>query len=214
VLFLSYAKEDERAGAIVAAALRARGHEVYDWRDRKRQAGLFIREIEGAIQRAGAYIALLSPHFTASPWCRRERELALQREVDLQAGDEQRVFIFVLRITPGSYADAGFLKSYAWLDLIPGDEGAALDTLHERLGGIDQGESMKAAGAAAEPAAPLFRNRRQELDRVLGGLLSPVGPHFWLVVAPPQLGKTWFLHRISAELEEQSPGWTARLIDA
>ena len=70
-----------------------------------------------------------------------------------------------------------------------------------------------AGGTGVEPAAPLFRNRRQELDRVVGGLLSPVGPHFWLVVAPPQLGKTWFLHRISAELEEQSPGWAARLID-
>jgi hypothetical protein len=214
VLFLSYAEEDERAAAIVAEGLRARGHEIYDWRDRERKAGLFIREIEDAIQRVDAYVALLSPNFMASPLCRREWELALQRELDLQAGDRQRVFVFVLRITPGHYADAGFLRSHGWLDLKPSDDNAALDTLHGRLGGIDQGEPMKdAAGTGAELAGPLFRNRRQELDRVLGGLLSPVRPHFWLVVAPPQLGKTWFLHRISAELEEQSPGWTARMID-
>ena len=213
LLFLSYAEEDEHTAAIVAAGLRARGHEVYNWRDRERQAGLFIQEIEGAIQRADAYVALLSPSFIASLWCRRERELALRRELDLQASDEQRVFIFVLRITPGHYPDAGLLRSYAWLDLEPGDESKALDTVHARLEGIDQGKPMGEAARAGAELAPLFRNRRQELDRVLGGLLNPVGPHFWLVVAPPQLGKTWFLHRISAELEEQSPGWVARLID-
>ena len=215
MLFLSYAKEDERAAAIVATALRARGYTVYDWQDPERQAGRFIKEIEGAIQHADAYVALVSPHFMASPWCQRERELALQRELDLQATDQtNRVFIYVLKIAPGRYTGAGFMRGYAWLDLTSEDEAATFDTLAARLGPIGREEPMKdVTGTGARLAAPLFRNRRQELDRVLGGLLSPVGPHFWLVVAPPQLGKTWFLHRISADLEEQSPGWSARVID-
>ena len=216
MIFLSYAKEDERTATVVAKGLRARGFTVYDWRDPERQAGRFIEEIEGAIQHADAYVALVSPYFMASPWCQRERELALQHELDLQAGGGKRVFIYVLRIAPVTHTNAGFLRGYAWLDMTTEGE-TALQTLAERLGPVGRGEPMKGiadiAGTGIELAAPLFRNRREELDKVLRGLINPAGPHFWLVVAPPQLGKTWFLHRISAELEENSPGWAARLVD-
>ncbi len=213
MLFLSYAKEDEHAAVIVADALRVRGYQVYDWRDHERQAGLFIREIESAIQHADAFIALLSPSFMTSPWCRRERELAMQRELDLQVSDANGVFIYVLRTVPGAYADAGFLRNYSWVDLNPHEE-AAIDALAERLGPIGQGEPVENTHRTYTGlASPLFRNRREELDKVLRGLINPAGPHFWLVVAPPQLGKTWFLDRISAELEEQSPDWAARLVD-
>ena len=214
MLFLSYAREDERTAGSVAEALRVRGYRVYDWRDHERQAGLFIREIESAIQQADAFIALLSPSFMTSPWCRRERDLAMQRESDLQLSDADAVFIYVLRIVPGAYADAGFMRSYSWVDLNPRAEAVAIDVLAGRLEPIGQGEPVENTdGTDIGLAAPLFRNRREELDKVLRGLTNPAGPHFWLVVAPPQLGKTWFLDRISAELEEQSPGWAARLVD-
>jgi hypothetical protein len=52
------------------------------------------------------------------------------------------------------------------------------------------------------------------LEKVLRGLTNSGGPHFWLVVAPPQLGKTWFLERLSADraLSEPVP-WTVKLVD-
>lgn len=138
----------------------------------------------------------------------------MQREQDRQATQADAVFIHVLRIAPVTYADAGFLRSYAWVPANPGDEATAVGTLAGRLGQIGQGEPVENADTSdLELAVPLFRNRHEELDKVLAGLTSSVGPHFWLVVAPPQLGKTWFLNRVSAELEEQSPGWEARLVD-
>jgi TIR domain len=213
VLFLSYAKEDKRIASVVAKGLRTCGYSVYDWQDPERQAGRFIEEIEGAIQHADAYVALVSPSYIASPWCQRERELAIQHEMDLRASGEQSVFVYVLQVAPVAYANAGLLRGYAWLDMTADDQ-TALQTLAVRLGQVGRGEPMKdAAGTDAELPAPLFRNRREELDKVLRGLINPAGPHFWLVVAPPQLGKTWFAHRITAELENESPGWTARLAD-
>ena len=51
---------------------------------------------------------------------------------------------------------------------------------------------------------------------MLRGLTNASGPHFWLVIAPPQLGKTWFLDRLSAEIAEAKVGpseWVARRVD-
>jgi hypothetical protein len=214
VLFLSYAEEDGEIAGTVARSLRALGHEVYDWQDSRRQAGQFIREIESAIQQASGFLALLSPSFMASPWCRAERELAMQHEQDLQANDSNTVFVYVLKIAPVDYANAGFLRNYAWLDLHP-SEGDALGTLAERLGSSSHGATVrKVASASIKLAPPVFRNRREELNRVLHGLENPAGPHFWLVIAPPQLGKTWFLDRISVELTESDrSSWVARVVD-
>jgi hypothetical protein len=45
-------------------------------------------------------------------------------------------------------------------------------------------------------------------------LADEAGPHFWLVVAPPQLGKSWFLDRVGVELGQHgSDPWTIRLVD-
>ena len=52
----------------------------------------------------------------------------------------------------------------------------------------------------AQSGEPVFLNREQELENVLRGLTNASGPHFWLVVGPPQLGKTWFLDRIGKDL--------------
>jgi hypothetical protein len=43
---------------------------------------------------------------------------------------------------------------------------------------------------------PKFRNRVRELEEVRSALKSDDASHFWLFVAPPQLGKTWFLRAI------------------
>jgi hypothetical protein len=59
-----------------------------------------------------------------------------------------------------------------------------------------------------------LRSRDGEIEKVLRGLTSASGPHFWLIVAPPKLGKTWFLHRLSAELKTiQSADWLTTHVD-
>lgn len=56
-----------------------------------------------------------------------------------------------------------------------------------------------------------FRNRDDELERVLRGITNPAGPHFWLVTAPPQMGKTWFVSKVCVEAARQ--GWVTSLLD-
>jgi hypothetical protein len=213
VLFLSYTEEDRQAAREIAAWLGQQGLEVYDWQDPRQRGGRFIEQIEVAINTADCFLALLSPSFVASPWCRRERELAMQREQDLQADGSASDFVYVLKLLDTPYPDAGFLRNYDWLDLTnPQDRAARVGDLARRL------KPSSAAESADEPrperGSPLFRNRRDELNRVLDGLTSASGQHFWLVIAPPQLGKTWFLDRVSAEVALCGPPrWTATVVD-
>jgi hypothetical protein len=58
-----------------------------------------------------------------------------------------------------------------------------------------------------------FIDRKAELEALLGGLSSADGPRFWLVVAPPGLGKSKFLKTLKAELGARSPGWEVRHAD-
>lgn len=58
-----------------------------------------------------------------------------------------------------------------------------------------------------------FIDRQAELEVMLSGLSSPIGPHFWLVVAHPGLGKSKFLKFMRAGLETRSHDWEVRSID-
>jgi hypothetical protein len=231
VLFLSYAEEDKETASEIARWLNDNGFNVFRWEDPSRRGGQFIRQIENAIRRSDAFLVLLSPSFLASDWCRREREVAIRREQDLQVSDPDRGFIHVLQIVATPHSDAGFLGGYDWLDLTsPRTREAPLGELAGRLGPEDEpaaagprevasrpGNVPRAGSSqpmSADPAAPKFRNREDELEKVLRGLTVASGPHFWLVIAPPQLGKTWFLRRVSADpaLSGSIP-WVTRLVD-
>jgi len=48
-----------------------------------------------------------------------------------------------------------------------------------------------------------FRNRERELEEVISALDNDDASHFWLFVAPPQLGKTWFLRETGAGLRKR-----------
>lgn len=68
--------------------------------------------------------------------------------------------------------------------------------------------------AKSDQRSPVFRDRQDELHKVLHGITSAAGPHFWLVVAPPQLGKTWFLERLSADSSLSEPvTWLVKKVD-
>lgn len=222
MLFLSYAEEDGKAGTEVAEWLRTHGFDVYHWQDVRHRGGLFIEQIEDAIARADAFIALLSPSFLASSWCRRERELAMQRELDLAASRPHATFIHVLKISDTPHGEAGFLRSYDWVDLTtPENRETALGGLAARLGQSAHAVMPEIAdpdrpdpAKTDEEASSRFHGHQDDLNTVIQGLTGPAGPHFWLVTAPPGLGKSGFLRRLSAQLASRTPsGWVTRLID-
>jgi TIR domain len=250
VLFLSYAEEDGETAREIVQRLNDHGLEVWSWQDPRRRGRQFIQEIENAIRSAEAFLALLSPNFLSSNWCRRERDVALRREHDLQQEHPDRVFIHVLKIISTADSDTGFLGGYDWADLTnPANRDTVLLDLAHRLrpAGLtatvsaraaDPGEpSPLSAGAAAAGlggASPAstgsgaagsgaagsslaerpFRNREEEVEKVLRGLGNSSGTHFWLVIAPPQLGKTWFLQRLVDDPALSGPeGWSMSRVD-
>ena len=217
LLFLSYAEEDGDVARRITDALRGHGHVVYTWQEQR--GGRFIEDIERALRQADAFIALMSPHFLASRWCQMEQELAIQRELDLRAVDPDFVFIHVLQVSDTPYANSGFLRRYDWHNLT--ERRNMRDMLDALVGRLIPAKvaGSEDADSASERVASLFRNRREELDRVLHGLTNVGGPHFWVVVAPPQLGKTWFLDRLSAEIAREGQAvhgpaqWVTKLVD-
>ena len=71
-----------------------------------------------------------------------------------------------------------------------------------------------APSGSSGSGASLFRDRHEEVDRLLRGLTDTSGPHFWLVISPPQLGKTWLLEQLRTDLAAREPArWTTRLVN-
>lgn len=60
----------------------------------------------------------------------------------------------------------------------------------------------------------IFRDRDEELRRVLDGLGNTAGSHFWYVIGPPQIGKSWLLKHIGSHLasSEREP-WDVHFVD-
>jgi hypothetical protein len=231
-VFLSYAEEDREIAAEISAWLGEQGVERFDWLISG--GGRFLPLIEGAISRADAFLALLSPHFMASKWCGRERDFALVREQQLQEDDQDRVFVHVLEVRAVRPDTTGFLSGYNWVRFTAqAARDESFDELGRRLGlarrhGLGRGpapavpvrprpgarELPRAAGPRPDRALtlPTFRNRDREFERIEAGLVTAGDKPFWLVTAPPQLGKTWLLKQVTTTLAEPS-GWTASMVD-
>jgi hypothetical protein len=214
VVFLSYAEEDAQAGNHIAALLRAQGLTAYNWRDSAERGGRFIEKMETEIRQADAFLALLSPDFLASSWCRMEREFALRIEMDRRERGGAQNFVHVSRVADTPSLAAGFLGNYDWIDLTdPDNRDDGIRQLAERLR-PDERRRGPANAPVPSRSGPFFRNRQAELDEVSHGLLNPAGPHFWIVSAPPALGKTWFLDRLNATVIAAEPeNWVTRLVD-
>jgi hypothetical protein len=233
VLFLSYAQEDSEVASKVAAWLHVRGFELFNWLAPEWRGRLFINQIEDAMKRADCFVAILSPSFVASPWCRRERNLALQHEVALQNVNPSRIFINVLQAEHTPVTDTGFLGGYDWESIVREDEfDPALDRLVRRIrrnsnpaslsepDGTVTGPNPSTEALPTGPArlqrpdnnVPLrFRNRVDELNKVLRGVTTSGDHHFWLITAPPQLGKSWLVREICEQPEIRD--WVRSLVD-
>jgi hypothetical protein len=219
-LFLSCAAEDEEVGGIIARALRET-FEVFYWQEPGR-GGWFIDLIEKSINSADLFLAILSPSSLKSYWCNQERMLALQREAQLKKVDRNATFIHVAKVVDMPPTDAGFYSSYNWMDMT---STAGIQRELTRLRGFSSVRQLGTPGAdqvrfrsadsnlQVEPMV-LFRNRVDELNPVLNGVTNTAGPHFWHVVAPPQLGKTWFLEHISTHPRlSENAQWVVRIVD-
>jgi TIR domain-containing protein len=227
-IFLSYAEEDSKIAKIIAGRLEQEKFGIFYWEDPRQRGKRFIQEIEQQIGQAQAFLAVLSRSYLGSYWCSQERDMAFRREQELRAGNQVTTFINVVKVADVSPSDAGFLGSYDWLDMSSHESrDRSLGELVARLshpGRLLPGTPGAQEGPGTAPTPPsrvpstsndelIFRNRQDELDRVLRGLTNASGPHFWLVVAPPQLGKTWFLERISAHEALIEPAWVVRIAD-
>jgi TIR domain len=228
VLFLSCAEEDNDRGRAIASWFKQQGISVYYWEDHRGVP--FIEQMEKQLNEASAFLALDSRYFALSPWCHREYQLAMLREMRLRRnGHPEAQFIWVARLADEPEGELRFLDAYDRFDLT--DPATALSPLFDSLvqdlrdsSGIPVNGPDGAAGPSTVPGVPLeasaaahvppFRNREDELDRVLRGITTDAsGEQFWLIVAPPQLGKTWFLDQIAVKLRAERGDWTARRVD-
>jgi TIR domain len=214
-IFLCYAEEDTAVAGLIYERLHAEGHTIYNWQSPEHLGDRFISSSEEAIQNADYFFALISPSFLASKWCREERSFALRREHD-RVGESS--FIQVLKIADVNREDAGFLGNYSWRDMTsPERVDRVLDDLTRMLN-MSRPPSPEPDGEQtphardAQSSEPIFQNREQELENVLHGLTNASGPHFWLLVGPPQLGKTWFLDRVGKDLAA-ADDWLIRRVD-
>jgi hypothetical protein len=214
MIFLSYAEEDSPSALSIADWFRRHDIPVYYGGDSSQLGARFVDQIERQLSEADAFLALDSPHFSTSPWCHREVQLAILREEELRRSRPDAEFIRVLRIADTPRRSFNVLDAYDTFDLTgPGPLGDQLSLVAASLGKVESWAASSRHGETIALATPKFHSRVDELDRVLRGVTDSAGPHFWLVIAPPQLGKTWFLDQLAVLLGAEQANWSARRVD-
>jgi hypothetical protein len=227
-LFLIYADEDREIADEIAGWFAAHSDvEVYLAQDLREQGESFIEQLREWIwaEETEGLLLLMSPHFLASLECRVARDLAIEREFELQAIGRSDVFIRVAKIAETRPSATDFLQIFpqtreGWIDLTDQrTRESTLVTFSDRLAQgrhETSGSTVSNTGAAVNKLPP-FRNRKEELERVVSQLTNVSGPHFWHVVAPPALGKSWFLYKLMVDVATAAgagdPGWVMRLVD-
>jgi hypothetical protein len=224
-VFLSHADEDSEIAREVAARLNSEDVTVYSSQGNANNLVLTPAGPECAIQQADAFLALLSPDFLTSTSCRRERELAFHLEQRSRDNGEDGSFIQVLKVRETPYHQAGALHSRPWYDLTgQAARDRVLDDLASKFEpskGPQPGISATGPGYGGpsgnggrpRPPSPSFRNRTQELEEIAADLDNPHGEHFWVVIAPPQLGKSWFLDQLAPRFDNRIL-WDVKFVDA
>lgn len=224
LLFLSYADEDSEAAREIADRLSKEDISIYSPQDGAGDAGLASTAPECALHQADAFLALLSPDFLTSTSCRRERGLALSVEDSRHANGVPGDFVQVLKIRETPHLHAAALQSRPWFDLtgegvwehVLSDLASKFEPLASS-GGSDTPRSGSDGGGGGHlrRPSPLFRNRERELDEICTSIGDEDGEHFWVVIAPPKLGKSWLLDSIGERIGRDWHGrFAIRLVDA
>ncbi len=217
-VFLSYAEQDDTAGHEIAGWLADHGFRVLS-------AGLPAADDPGpgsggarVVDAAHAFVVLLSPSFLSSPRCQQELDLAVRREQHLLSAGLAADFIYVLQVGDEPVPDDSGLQSHPLIDLAL-DSDRSKEVALSKLGGSII-SSARTSPAQSNPPAHVqasqsFLNRSEDLERVLYALSNPSGEHFWLVISPPGLGKSWFLGQLEAIAAESAPDgcWVTSMVD-
>jgi TIR domain-containing protein len=220
-VFLSSAAQDSEQAEVVRKRLDRLGFEIVQL-EHGAPGPSPAALIEESVGAASGFLALLSDHYLASARCMAEAAAAIKAEEQLRAARPPVAFIHVLEIAETRAPEATVLSIYAHLNAAGPDRlDLALDELRRRLRPVAERGAHSSVVAGSRHKPPEFRNRREELDKVVNGLTDSGGPHFWLVVAPPQLGKTRFLGQVLHELqtktkkadEAQVVGWEQHTVD-
>lgn len=197
-VFLSYAKEDSEIASRVRDALEESGVDVYRFEDPERASDRFMQVIPQEIDQADLFLALMSPAALDSGFCQAEHQLAAHRELTLS-----EKFISVLEVAPTP--KKGWLRLWSWIDLTS-------HVTEETLTNAVKTLLLAQKPAPEVPGSTKFRNRNQELDRILDGLTTLGGEDHWLVLSPPKMGKSWFLQEVLRRFSQSSKG-SATLVD-
>jgi transcriptional regulator with XRE-family HTH domain len=213
---LCYAEQDGITGQEIAGWLEDHGFRVLSTGPAMDHLDLSPGEGH-AIGSAQAFVVLLSPSFLSSPQCRQDLNLVIRREQQLLSPDLiDTGFIYVLRVAETPDLDGSGLEPYPLLDLTRARDWSREVALSKLGGGI-----ISSAHVTAAWTPPLinlqtrqaFLDRGEELERVFYGLSNRASHHFWLVISPPGLGKSWFLEQLVARAESASAGWVTSMID-
>ncbi|MBM7773243.1 hypothetical protein JOD54_003447 [Actinokineospora baliensis] len=189
-IFLSYSSADVEIARRVAGVLRERGADVY-FTSPEQRGGQSEAAIEREVELADAFVMLMSPSAQDSPRCRAEFQMATDRHLK-----EDRALLYVYKVAEDG--ERGWGRLWDQIDLLPP---VSQDKLVGALGVVPiDGDTVP---ATAPPREEPFRNRRDELNLVADAMRTSGGQDFWVVTAPPKLGKTWFLTKVRARLAEK-----------
>jgi TIR domain-containing protein len=202
-VFLSCSRTDADPARLLTDELTKAGADVYWWQNPREGGNIFVRELQDAIEAADLFILLLSPDYLESEWCKREIDMALHRETELK-----KRFVYVCHVADTPRVGTGFLRPYDWMDLLPPIDGDKLSHVLTVTGIVTPSpESVNPEGE------PVFRNRQDELGRIMDALTTRGGQELWLVLSPPRMGKSWFLAELRKAVRDREPGYTCRLVD-
>lgn len=206
-IFLSYTKANSEIAKIVASKLQNEGFNIFDWRDPLKRGQRFIQRIQDEIREADKFLIILSPEYLASNYCGREADFAIQRE-----NDRNEQFVYVALVASVNAHDAGFLGAYDYFDF---EEASQDEELHNLISALKRAAKIRLSKKEKpDKYQPGFQNREEELDELTSNLTkSSGGIHFWQVLAPPQIGKSWFLTRLTSDLSAGSLAWKIRRIN-
>ncbi|WP_372666410.1 toll/interleukin-1 receptor domain-containing protein [Amycolatopsis kentuckyensis] len=202
-IFLSFTQADREIADRLTEAMTQRGAEVYNYGDHPGKQ--FVKDTQAELERADYFVALISPEAALSEWCKLERHTAYHRQIELK-----RQFVYVIQVRQTSRTGTGFLRSSAWLNLLEPQTSEKITKVLSALGFDKNG--APAPGTGLTPWT-VFRNRENELSRLINAITTVGTPDLWLIVSPPKLGKTWFLQEVLRRRDTMEPQCRTQLVD-
>ncbi|HKN96834.1 MAG TPA: toll/interleukin-1 receptor domain-containing protein [Pseudonocardiaceae bacterium] len=202
-VFLSCTRTDADPARRLTEELTAARVDVFWWQNPRVGGMQFVRQLQVEIESADIFVVLLSPAYLESNWCLRELDMAVHRETELG-----RPFVYVCQVADTPHEGSGFLRPYDWLDLLPPIDDDKLAHVRTVIG-----LAQKSPEPVSTNGVPVFRNRQDEIGRIIDALTTRGGQELWLVLSPPRMGKSWFLAQLEKSLQEREPAYASRLVD-